>query len=188
MEKKRCDWVTADPLYLEYHDTEWGVPIYDDKELFEFLILEGMQAGLSWITILKKREAFREAFLNFDAEKIAQLSESDVERLLQNAGIIRNRRKIESVIGNAQAFLQLKEEGRFSDFLWQFVRGTPKQNQWQTMQEVPASTNESDAMAKALKAHGFKFVGTTICYAFMQATGMVNDHLVSCCRYHSVRC
>jgi len=183
MEKKRCDWGTTDALYLAYHDEEWGVPLYDDKKLFEFLILEGMQAGLSWITVLKKRDAFRDAFSDFDAEKIIQFSESDIQALLSNKNIIRNKRKIEAVISNAKAFLALKEKMRFSDFLWQFVEGVPKDNHRKTMQEIPANTKASDDMAKALKQQGFKFVGSTICYAFMQATGMVNDHLVSCYRH-----
>ncbi|MCH9756930.1 MAG: DNA-3-methyladenine glycosylase I [Gammaproteobacteria bacterium] len=187
MDKQRCDWSTSDALNIAYHDEEWGVPLYDDDKLFEFLMLEGMQAGLSWITILKKREAFREAFSNFDAEKIARFSESDVQRLLQNKGIIRNKRKIEAVITNAKIFLGLKKQGSFADFLWQFVDGVPKQNHRKTMQEIPANTEVSDSMAKALKQKGFKFVGTTICYAFMQATGMVNDHVVSCYRHDALK-
>ncbi len=187
MDKKSCDWGTSDPLYLAYHNEEWGVPLYDDKKLFEFLILEGMQAGLSWITILKKREAFREAFADFDAEKIIQFSASDVQVLLENKSIIRNKRKIEAVITNAKAFLALKEDTCFSDFLWQFVNGMPEDNHRKTMQDIPANTTTSDAMAKALKQKGFKFVGLTICYAFMQATGMVNDHLVSCYRHDVIQ-
>ena len=187
MDKKRCDWGTSDALYIAYHDEEWGVPLYDDNKLFEFLILEGMQAGLSWITILKKREAMRAAFLNFDAEKIVCFSESDINTLLQNKNIIRNKRKIEAVITNAKIFLDLKQQGSFSDFLWQFVGGKPEDNHRETMQDIPANTKVSDDMAKALKQKGFKFVGTTICYAFMQATGMVNDHLVSCYRHEMVR-
>jgi len=183
MNKKRCDWCGDDPLYLAYHDKEWGVPIYDDQRLFEFLILEGMQAGLSWLTILKKREAFRTAFSNFDAEKIAKFSSSTVQRLLQNEKIIRNKRKIEAVIGNAQAFLELKDHEMFRDFLWKFVDDVPRQNHWETIQEVPVNTAESDMMTKELKQKKFKFVGTTSCYAFMQAVGMVNDHLVDCYRH-----
>ncbi|MDF1647062.1 MAG: DNA-3-methyladenine glycosylase I [Legionellaceae bacterium] len=186
MDRKRCDWGTTDLLYLAYHDEEWGVPLYDDKRLFEFLILEGMQAGLSWITVLKKREAFRTAFLDFDAEKIVQFREQDIQQLLQNKQIIRNQRKIEAVASNAKVFLDLQQQGSFSDFLWQFVDGKPQHNRWKIMQEIPANTTVSDTMAKALKQKGFKFVGTTICYAFMQATGMVNDHLVSCYRHHEV--
>ncbi|MDF1678428.1 MAG: DNA-3-methyladenine glycosylase I [Legionellaceae bacterium] len=186
MDKVRCDWGTKDALYLVYHDEEWGVPLYDDKQLFEFLMLEGMQAGLSWITILKKREAFREAFFDFDAEKIVQLTTADIDALMTNTRIIRNRRKIEAMVTNARCFLDLKAHGRFSDFLWQFVDGVPEQPNRHSMQEIPASTTVSDMMAKALKQKGFKFVGTTICYAFMQATGMVNDHLVSCYRHHQV--
>lgn len=187
MDKKRCHWCTQDPIYIRYHDTEWGVPIYDDRLLFEFLILEGMQAGLSWITILKKREAFRTAFANFNPEKIAAFSPSTVQCLLQNESIIRNKRKIEAVITNAQAFLTLNRQEKFSDFLWQFVDGVPRQNHWQTDQLVPVNTPESDRMAKALKQKNFKFVGTTICYAFMQAVGMVNDHLVDCFRHQLVK-
>ena len=187
MHKTRCDWGTQDPLYLAYHDKEWGVPLYDDHKLFEFLILEGMQAGLSWITVLKKREAFQKAFLDFNAKKIIQFTASDIERLMQNKAIIRNRRKIEAVITNANAFLDVKRQISFSDFLWQFVGGVPLQNHRNTMHDIPAHTEISDAMAKALKQKGFKFVGTTICYAFMQATGMVNDHLTSCYRYQVLK-
>lgn len=184
MNKKRCDWCTDDPLYIDYHDNEWGVPVYDDRLLFEFLILEGMQAGLSWLTILKKREAFRIAFADFDPEKIVKFSSAKIEKLLQNKEIIRNRNKIESVITNANAFLEFNNQGTFSEFLWKFVDGTPRQNHWKSMKQVPNYTIESDQMAKALKQKNFKFVGSTICYAFMQAVGMVNDHLVDCFRYH----
>jgi DNA-3-methyladenine glycosylase I len=187
MDKTRCDWSTDDALYLRYHDEEWGVPLYDDDQLFEFLILEGMQAGLSWITVLKKREAFRVAFSDFDAEKIVQFTAEDIQNLLQNKAIIRNKLKIEAVISNAKAFLALKNKGSFSDFLWQFVDGVPKQNNWERMQDIPANTLISDTMTKALKQQQFKFVGTTICYAFMQATGMVNDHIVSCYRHDMVQ-
>jgi DNA-3-methyladenine glycosylase I len=183
MNKTRCAWPTQDALYLEYHDEEWGVPLYDDQKLFEFLILEGMQAGLSWITILKKREAFRTAFADFDAEKIVKFSADDIQNLLENKAIVRNKLKINAVIHNAQIFLDLKKQMRFSDFLWAFVGGEPIQNHWETMTDIPASTPVSDKMAKALKQKNFKFVGTTICYAFMQATGMVNDHVTSCYRY-----
>ena len=182
--KKRCDWCGDNPLYIEYHDTEWGVPVYDDLKLFEFLILEGMQAGLSWLTVLKKRENFRKAFSGFDPKKIARFSDSKVERLMQDVGIIRNRLKILSVINNAKAYLRLqKEEGGFSEYLWQFVDGKQIKNAWKTLEAVPVNTKASDAMSKDLKKRGFKFVGTTICYAHMQATGMVNDHLVGCFRY-----
>ncbi len=183
MNTKRCDWCGDDPLYTAYHDQEWGVPVYADQKLFEFLILEGMQAGLSWITILRKRDAFRDAFAEFNPEKIARFTPKKIERLMQNAGIIRNRRKIEATITNAQTYLDIQQQQPFNQFLWQFVGGTPRQNRWRSLKHVPVNTPESDAMAKALKQHGFKFVGTTICYAFMQAVGMVNDHLTSCFRY-----
>lgn len=180
----RCGWCGTDELYCQYHDEEWGVPVYDDQKMFEFLILEGAQAGLSWITVLRKREAYRKAFDHFDPVKIARYSEAKKAKLLLNPGIIRNRLKIESVVRNARAYLDLQEQGEsFSDFLWQFVDGKPKQNRRRTLADIPASTPESDAMSKALKKLGFNFVGTTICYAHMQATGMVNDHLVSCHRY-----
>lgn len=181
---KRCGWCGEDPLYCQYHDDEWGVPVYDEQKQFEFLILEGAQAGLSWITVLRKREAYREAFDQFDPVKIARYSEAKKTKLLQNPGIIRNKLKIESVVRNAKAYLALKEQGEnFSEFLWQFVGGKPRQNRWRSLSEIPASTPESDAMSKALKQRGFNFVGTTICYAHMQATGMVNDHLISCHRH-----
>lgn len=181
----RCGWCGTDELYCQYHDDEWGVPVYDDQKMFEFLTLEGAQAGLSWITVLRKREAYRKAFDNFDPVKIARYSEARKARLLQNPGIIRNRLKIESVVRNARAYLDMQEKGEsFSEFLWQFVDGKPKQNRRRTLADIPASTPESDAMSKALKKRGFNFVGTTICYAHMQATGMVNDHLISCHRYN----
>ena len=183
MKKKRCDWCIHHPLYIAYHDKEWGVPVYDDRKLFEFLILEGMQAGLSWFTILQKREAHQTAFANFDAEKIVRFSPSKVQKLLQNEKIIRNRRKIEAIISNAKAFLALKNQEKFSDFLWKFVDGVPRQNHWKTIKQIPTHTPESDKMTKELKLKKFKFVGTTTCYAFMQAVGMVNDHLVDCFRY-----
>src|SRR5581483_10065248 len=174
----RCGWVTSDPLYIEYHDTEWGAPEYDDRKLFELLILEGAQAGLSWLTILKKREWYRQAFARFDARKISKFDDHHIAQLLRNPGIVRNRLKIAATIQNARAFLALqKTSGSFSQFLWQFVGGAPKQNAWKALQDVPARTAESDAMSKALTAQGFKFVGSTICYALMQAAGMVNDHL-----------
>lgn len=187
MSDQRCPWCLSHPLYQQYHDTEWGVPCRDDQTLFEFLLLEGAQAGLSWITVLKKREAYREAFDQFQAEKIARYGEREVTRLLANAGIIRNRLKIESAIKNARAYLHIRDSGRsFSDYLWQFVDGEPVQNRFISLGEVPASSPESDRMSKALKQDGFSFVGSTICYAHMQATGMVNDHLVSCPRHRQV--
>ncbi len=182
-----CPWCIGDPIYQDYHDKVWGVPVYDDLELFAKLILDGAQAGLSWITILKKQEGYYRAFKNFDAKKIACFTEKDVERLMQDSGIVRNRLKIQSTIGNAKAFLEIQKEQRFSDFLWQFVDGKPIQNNWRTMAEVPTETPESQAMSKALKKAGFKFVGPTICYAFMQAVGMVNDHLVSCPRHKDLK-
>lgn len=179
----RCAWATTD-LSIEYHDHEWGVPVHDDRLLFEFLILEGAQAGLSWITILKKRDNYRAAFANFDARKVAGYGARDVARLMANEGIVRNRAKIESTIANANAFLATREEfGSFDRYLWQFVGGSPIQNKWRVMTDVPAHTSESDAMSKDLKQRGFNFVGSTICYAFMQATGMVNDHLITCPRH-----
>lgn len=183
-EKQRCPWCGTDPLYMDYHDNEWGTPLYDNQKLFEFLILEGAQAGLSWITVLRKRENYRKAFDNFDPVKIARYTEAKKAKLLLNEGIIRNRLKIDSAIKNAQAYLAMQKNGEdFSEFLWSFVGGKPKKNKWQSMSQVPAFTPESDAMCKALKQRGFNFVGSTICYAFMQATGMVNDHLVGCYRY-----
>lgn len=180
----RCKWVTDDPVYIEYHDKEWGVPVHDDRQLFEFLILEGAQAGLSWITILKKRENYRKAFDNFDPEKVALYDEEKVQELIMNEGIIRNRRKIEASIINAKAFLKIKEEfGSFDKYIWQFVGGKPIKNSWNSIAEVPASTKESDEMSKDLKKRGFKFVGSKICYAYMQAVGMVNDHTTDCFRY-----
>jgi DNA-3-methyladenine glycosylase I len=183
---KRCTWAqdAADPLMQRYHDTEWGVPQHDDRALFELLILEGAQAGLSWQTILRKRENYRKAFDGFDARKIAGYTTRRVETLMQDAGIVRNGAKIEAAIRNAKAFLELQQEfGSFDAYIWRFVGGKPKRNRWQAMSEVPALTAESDAMSEDLKRRGFKFVGSTICYAFMQATGMVDDHLVSCHRH-----
>jgi len=179
-----CDWCLGDPLYRDYHDREWGQPLYDERKLFEFLILEGAQAGLAWITVLRKREAYRQAFDDFDPVKMVRYDERDRARLLTNRGIIRNRLKIDSALRNARAYMAMREAGEsFVDFVWQFVDGRPIQNHWRSLQEVPASTPESKAMSKALKQKGFNFVGETICYAFMQATGMVNDHLVSCPRH-----
>ena len=181
--KNRCEWCGATPLYIAYHDNEWGVPVYDDDKLFEFLILETFQAGLSWITILKRREGYREAYEGFVPETMAKWSDAKLQELLQDTRIIRNRLKVQAARTNAQAFLKLQEEQPFSEFLWSFVDGKPIVNAWKTMQEVPVSTPQSDAMSKALKKRGFKFVGSTIIYAHMQATGMVNDHLTSCYRY-----
>ncbi len=181
---QRCPWCEGFDLYREYHDTEWGVPLRDDLALFELINLEGAQAGLSWSTVLKKRETYRAAFDQFDPEKIARYDEHKVAELLANPGIVRNRLKVAATIGNAKAFLALQSSGqRFGSFVWQFVGGQPLQHQRRSMSEVPAQTAESDAMSKALKKAGFKFVGSTICYAFMQASGMVNDHLVSCHRH-----
>jgi DNA-3-methyladenine glycosylase I len=183
-EPKRCLWAGNDPLYCRYHDREWGVPVTSDRRLFEMLILEGAQAGLSWITILRKRPHYRKAFDNFDPALIARYNRRKVTALMNDAGIVRNRLKIESTIGNARAYLALREDhGRFADFLWQFVDGRPVQNHWSSMRRVPASTAQSDAMSRELKRRGFRFVGSTICYAFMQATGMVNDHTTDCYRH-----
>lgn len=181
MNKKRCEWVTGDPIYINYHDNEWGRPTHDDRKLFEMLSLEGAQAGLSWITILKRRNNYRKAFDGFDPKIIYKYGGEKFEELIQNEGIIRNRLKIRSVITNAEAFLQVKEEfGSFDSYIWQFVDGDPIVNDWKTHAEVPAATKESEQMSKDLKRRGFKFVGPTICYAFMQATGMVNDHIRNC--------
>jgi DNA-3-methyladenine glycosylase I len=185
---KRCDWANRSELEQSYHDNEWGMEIHDDRTLFEFLVLEGAQAGLSWSTILKKREGYRKAFDNFDARKISRYSENAVSRLLTNSEIIRNRLKINATITNARAFLQVQREfGSFDNYIWQFVHGRPIQNSWKKMTDIPSSTPESDAMSKDLMKRGFKFVGTTICYAFMQAVGMVNDHIVDCFRYKEVK-
>lgn len=185
--KVRCAWARGDPLYIDYHDTEWGVPQHDDRKLFEFLILEGAQAGLSWLTILRKRENYREAFNNFDAGKVAAYDTKKLAELLSDKGIVRNRLKIEATIQNARAFLALQKEFRsFDAYIWQFVGGKPRKNVWKTTGEIPPKTAESNAMSKDLIKRGFKFVGATICYAFMQATGMVNDHTVDCFRYHEV--
>jgi len=179
----RCPWPTSQ-LYLAYHDREWGVPQHDDRVLFEFVLLEGAQAGLSWATILNKRENYRRAFDGFDAEKIARYGDRRVAALLADAGIVRNRLKIESAIGNARAFLAVQQEfGSFDRYLWRFVGGRPIQNAWTSSRQVPATTKESDAISRDLKARGFKFVGSTIIYGFMQATGMVNDHLLTCFRH-----
>lgn len=185
--KMRCEWAGDDPLYRDYHDKEWGVPVHDDRKLFEFLILEGAQAGLSWLTILRKRDNYRESFDNFNAGKIAEYDKVKLENLLLNRGIVRNRLKVEATIQNARAFLALQREfGSFNAYIWQFVNGKPEKNAWKTLKEIPSKTAESDAMSKDLVKRGFKFVGSTICYAFMQATGMVNDHTIHCFRYHEV--
>jgi DNA-3-methyladenine glycosylase I len=177
----RCAWVGDDPLYVKYHDSEWGIPVHSDRKLFEMLVLEGAQAGLSWITILKKRAHYRQVFDRFDAEKIAQYDQRKINSLLEDSGIVRNRLKVESTVLNAQRYIDLKEQqGCFSDFLWQFVDGEPLVNHWTRSEQVPVKTVQSEAMSKALKARGFKFVGATICYAFMQAVGMVNDHTLDC--------
>ena len=182
--KTRCRWVADDELYRKYHDEEWGVPAHDDGKLFELLILEGVQAGLSWLTVLRKRENYRRAFDGFDAEKIAAYDSKKVERLMEDKGIIRNRLKIKAAIENARAFLKVREEwGTFDAYLWQFIGGKPRQNSWPMLEEIPSKTAESEAMSKDLARRGFKFVGSTICYAFMQAVGMVNDHTTDCFRY-----
>ena len=181
---ERCGWVSQDPLYIAYHDNEWGVPETDSKKLFEMICLEGQQAGLSWITVLKKRENYRACFHQFDPVKVAAMQEQDVERLVQDAGIIRHRGKIQAIIGNARAYLQMEQNGEpFVDFVWSFVNHQPQVTQATTLSEIPTSTSASDALSKALKKRGFKFVGTTICYSFMQACGLVNDHVVGCCCY-----
>lgn len=180
---QRCAWVSGDPLYLDYHDTEWGVPVRDERTLFEFLVLETAQAGLSWITVLKKRARYREVLDGFDPERIARYDEAKVAALMTDAGIIRNRAKIEAAVANARAWLALRErEGDPGAWLWDLVGGVPRQNAWRALGEVPAATPESAAMSKALKARGFKFVGSTSCYAFMQSVGMVNDHTIDCFR------
>jgi DNA-3-methyladenine glycosylase I len=185
----RCDWVPeGDALYTAYHDEEWGVPSRDDRHLFEMLVLEGAQAGLSWSTILRKREGYRRAFAGFDAEEVARFGSADIERLMADAGIVRNRLKIESAIVNARAALDVREEaGSLAAYLWGLVDGAPIQNAWQTIAEIPAETPESKAMSRDLKRRGFRFVGPTVCYAFMQATGLVNDHTVDCDRYVAVQ-
>ncbi len=186
--KKRCDWLTDDGIYIEYHDKEWGVPVYDDRALFEMLILEGAQAGLSWITILKRRQTYRKAYYDFNPEKMAKWTDQKIQKLLKNPGIIRNRLKVAAAKQNAQAYLQIiKDQGSFKDFIWSFVTAKPITNCWETFSEIPATTKESDAMSKALKKKGFKFVGSTICYAFMQAVGMVNDHITTCYRYKEIK-
>ena len=188
MNMQRCAWAGSDPLYIAYHDEEWGVPLHDDQRLFEMLILEGAQAGLSWITILRKRAAYRKAFDGFDPRKVARYRQPRIERLLSDDGIVRNRLKIEGTVRNAAAFLEVQREfGTFDAYIWRFVGGRPLQNARRSMKDVPPTTPESDAMSKDLKKRGFTFVGSTICYAFMQATGMVNDHVVDCFRSREVQ-
>lgn len=185
--KTRCAWGNAFPAYQAYHDEEWGVPVHDDRLLFEFLVLEGAQAGLSWATILKKRETYRKAFERFDIQRVAAFTKTDNQRLLADPGIVRNRMKIKSAITNAQAALEIQKEfGSLDAFLWSFVGGMPKQNAWTALADIPSETEESRAMSKALKQRGFRFVGPTICYAFMQAVGMVNDHVTSCFRHREL--
>jgi DNA-3-methyladenine glycosylase I len=187
MNPQRCPWPGSDRSYLTYHDEEWGVPAHDDRHLFEMLILEGAQAGLSWITILRKRERYREVFDRFQAEAVAKYGERKKQALLRDAGIVRNRLKIDAAVDNARAFLEVQREfGSFDRYLWQFVGGQPKVNTWAEMKQVPAKTAESDALSKDLRKRGFRFVGSTICYAFMQAVGMVNDHLVTCYRHGEI--
>lgn len=185
--KRRCEWAGNDPLYVAYHDGEWGVPCHDDRRLFEMLVLEGAQAGLSWLTILRKRENYRKAFHNFDPAKVAAYTQRDIERLLADAGIVRNRLKIESAIRNARAALAVQKEfGSLDAFLWRFVDDRPRRNAWRSLREIPARTEQSDRMSRELKKRGFNFVGSTICYALMQSVGMVNDHVVGCYRHGEV--
>jgi DNA-3-methyladenine glycosylase I len=186
--KNRCEWCGNDPLYIAYHDAEWGVPAHDDVHLFEMLVLEGAQAGLSWLTILRKREGYRRAFHDFDPSRIARYSDDDLNRLLTDPGIVRNRLKIESAISNARGVLEIQNQyDTLDSFIWRYVDGIPRQNAWSSLNEIPKKTPESDKMSKDLKQRGFGFVGSTICYAFMQAVGMVNDHTVNCFRYSEVR-
>ena len=182
--RQRCQWVSDDELYRRYHDEEWGIPSFDDQHLFEMLILEGAQAGLNWLTILKKRQGYRKAFDNFDARKMSRYTQKKIDRLLQNPEIVRNKLKVNAAVTNARAFLQVVEEfGNFSDYIWQFVGGKPVKNKLKKLTDIPVTTAESDAMSRDLKKRGFKFVGSTICYAYMQAVGMVNDHTVDCFCY-----
>lgn len=188
MTLKRCPWALSSQQYIDYHDQEWGMPCHDDRKLFEMLILEGVQAGLSWSLILKKRAGYLRAFDNFDAHKIAAYDDQKVQELLANPEIVRNRLKVQAAIQNARAFLALQSQhGSFDTYIWQFVAGQPRQNAWQSLQEIPATTRESDTMSKELRRFGFTFVGTTICYSFMQAVGMVNDHVVECFRWREVQ-
>ena len=187
MSQSRCYWAGSDPLYVTYHDQEWGVPLHDDLRLFEFLVLEGAQAGLSWLTILRKRENYRRAFAGFDPARVARFDKRKIERLLQDAGIVRNRQKIEAAVSNARAYLAVQKEfGSFDAYVWRFVDGAPRQNRWRKQGELPAKTPVSEAMSRDLLQRGFRFVGPTICYAHMQATGMVNDHLLGCFRHAQV--
>ena len=187
MNKKRCSWSGNDPLYMSYHDEEWGVPVYDDEKLFEFLILETFQAGLSWITVLRKRENFRKAFDNFDYQKIARYGDNKFDELINDAGIIRNKLKIKATISNAISFIEIQREfGSFSKYIWGFVDHKPINNKWKSLNEIPATTELSDKLSKDLKKRGFKFVGSTVIYAHMQATGMVNDHVIDCFRYNEL--
>lgn len=182
--RERCSWPGAEPIYVDYHDKEWGVPVHDDRLLFEFLVLEGAQAGLSWLTILKKREGYRKAFSGFDPKQVARFTPADVDRLLVDSGIVRNRLKVESAVTNAQAFLRVQEEfGSFDEYVWRFVDGETIQNRWKSLAELPAKTAEAERLSVDLKGRGFRFVGPTIVYAHMQATGMVNDHVVGCFRW-----
>ncbi|MFM1897034.1 MAG: DNA-3-methyladenine glycosylase [Pseudomonadota bacterium] len=185
---ERCSWPGSDPLYVAYHDHEWGVPVRDDRSWFEFVCLEGQQAGLSWITILRKRDNYRKAFHNFDVTRVARMTDAAIEKQLQNPGLIRNRLKLFSIRSNAQAFIKVQQEfGSFDAYIWRFVGGKPLDGRRQTMKDVPATTPESDAMSKDLKKRGFKFCGSTICYAFMQAAGMINDHTANCFRYRNIK-
>ncbi len=186
--KKRCEWCGSEPIYVEYHDDEWGVPVHDDRLHFEMIILEGAQAGLSWITILKRRDSYRDAFYNFDVVKVSKYSAKKIEKLLTNPGIIRNRLKVNATVKNAKSFIKIQEEfGSFDKYIWQFVGNNTIDNKWKKMVDVPAKTKESDAMSKDLKKRGFSFVGSLMCYAYMQAVGMVNDHTVDCFRYKEVK-
>jgi DNA-3-methyladenine glycosylase I len=187
MKRERCGWCGTDPLYVAYHDLEWGVPMHDDRALFEFLVLEGAQAGLSWITILRKREHYRAAFDGFDPTRVAKYGEERISELLADPGIVRNRQKVRSAVSNARAFLEVQKEfGTFSDYIWSFTAGRPIQNSWRTMDQIPSTTPLADTISRDLKSRGFRFVGPTIVYAHMQATGMVNDHLVTCFRHSEV--
>jgi len=185
--KERCPWPGDDPQMVAYHDEEWGVPLHDNRKLFEFLVLDAFQAGLSWAIVLRKREAFRKAFAGFDPARVARFTSARVEKLLGDPGIVRNRQKVESTVANARAFLAVQEEfGSFDSYIWQFTSGRPKVNRWRSLAQLPSTSAESDAMSRELKRRGFRFTGSTICYAFMQAAGMVNDHLVSCFRYRKL--
>ncbi|MEM3839315.1 MAG: DNA-3-methyladenine glycosylase I [Candidatus Micrarchaeaceae archaeon] len=187
VQKMRCEWAGSDPLYIEYHDMEWGVPVHDDRKIFEFLVLEGAQAGLSWITILRKRENYRKAFAGFCPEKVAEFGSSDIKALLNDKGIVRNRMKILSAINNAHKFLEVQDEfGSFDSYIWQFTKGKTIRNRWASIAQLPARSAESEAMSRDLSKRGFTFVGSTICYAHMQATGMVNDHMAYCFRYRQL--